>query len=198
MIKKIKTGIFSGSFNPIHIGHLALANYLCEYEGLDEVWFVVSPLNPFKAAENLLNENKRLELVKAAIAGYPKFQASDVELTLPRPSYTIKTLEHLRSTYKDRDFTLIIGSDNWNFFDRWMESDRIIERFKILIYPRRAFPIDRFSLSSTIRAAKAPLLDISSTFIREALEEGKDIAFFLHPASYKIIKEEGLYKNKKQ
>ena len=193
MIKKIKTGIFSGSFNPIHIGHLALANYLCEYEELDEVWFVVSPLNPFKAPENLLNESKRLELVKAAVADYPRFQASDVELTLPRPSYTIKTLDHLRTTYPDRDFTLIIGSDNWNFFDKWRDSERLIERYKILIYPRRAFPIDRFSLSSTIRAAKAPLLDISSTFIREGLAEGKDLAYFLHPASYKIVKEEGLY-----
>jgi nicotinate-nucleotide adenylyltransferase len=190
---KIKTGIFSGSFNPVHIGHLSLANYLCEYEGLDEIWFVISPLNPLKFTENLLNEGKRLELVKAAIAGYPKFRVSDVELTLPRPSYTIRTLEHLRNIHPDRDFTLIIGSDNWNTFDRWKESDRIINRFNILIYPRRAYPIDDPSLPLTIRAVKAPLLDISSTFIREALAEGKEITFFLHPASYKIIKEEGLY-----
>jgi len=196
MIKKIKTGIFSGSFNPIHIGHLALANYLCEYEELDEVWFVVSPLNPFKATENLLDEVKRLELVKVAISDYSKFKASDVELTLPRPSYTIKTLEHLRSTHRDREFTLIVGSDNWNFFDKWKDSERIIERFSILVYPRRAFPVDRFSLSPTIRAAKAPLLDISSTFIREALAEGKDIGFFMHPASYKIVREERLYQKK--
>ncbi|MDR0745139.1 MAG: nicotinate-nucleotide adenylyltransferase [Mediterranea sp.] len=193
---KIKTGIFSGSFNPVHIGHLSLANYLCEYEGLDEIWFVISPLNPLKLTKNLLNENKRLELVRVAIAGYPKFRASDVELMLPRPSYTIRTLEHLRNVHPDRDFTLIIGSDNWNFFDRWKESDRIIDRFNILIYPRRTYPIDNSSLSPTVRVAKAPLLDISSTFIREALAEGKNIAFFLHPASYKIIKEERLYQNK--
>lgn len=193
MIEKIRTGIFSGSFNPIHIGHLALANYLCEYEDIDELWFVVSPLNPFKKSNELLDENKRLELVKAAVADYPKFQASDVELTLPRPSYTIKTLDHLRVIHPDREFILIIGSDNWNFFDKWMDHDRILQRYKVLIYPRRAFPIDRYSLSSTVRAAKSPLLDISSTFIREGLAEGKDLAYFLHPASYKIINDEGLY-----
>lgn len=194
MIEKIRTGIFSGSFNPIHIGHLALANYLCEYEEIDELWFIVSPLNPFKKSNELLDENKRLELVKAAVADYPKFKASDVELTLPRPSYTIKTLDHLRANHPDREFILIIGSDNWNFFDKWMDHDRILQRYQVLIYPRRAFPIDRYSLSSTVRAAKSPLLDISSTFIREGLAEGKDLDYFLHPASYKIIKEEGLYK----
>lgn len=195
---KIKTGIFSGSFNPIHIGHLALANYLCEFEALDELWFVVSPQNPLKSSEGMLGEAKRLELVAAAIADYPKFRTSDVELTLPRPSYTIHTLEHLRNMYPEREFTLIIGSDNWNFFDKWKDSERIIERHKILIYPRPGFPIDRYSLSPTIRAAKAPLLDISSTFIRKALAEGKELAFFLPAASYKIIKEEGLYREKEQ
>ncbi|MDR3118935.1 MAG: nicotinate-nucleotide adenylyltransferase [Mediterranea sp.] len=195
---KIKTGIFSGSFNPVHIGHLSLANYLCEYEGLDEVWFVVSPLNPLKLTENLLDEGKRLELVEAAVAGYAKFQVSDVELSLPRPSYTVRTLEYLRDKHPDRDFTLIVGSDNWNFFDCWKEADRIIDRFEILIYPRRAYPIDRLSsLPPTVRVAKAPLLDISSSFIREALVQGKDLTFFLHPASCKIIKEERLYQNQK-
>lgn len=189
----IKTGIFSGSFNPIHIGHLALANYLCEYEELDELWFVVSPLNPLKISDNLLNEAKRLELVGAAITNYPKFRASDVELTLPRPSYTICTLDYLRATHPNREFTLIIGSDNWSIFGQWKDAGRIVEQYHILIYPRPAFPIDKDTLPPTVRATEAPLLDVSSTFIRQALAEGKDLTYFLHPAVYKIVKEEGLY-----
>lgn len=197
MTAKIKTGFYSGSFNPIHIGHLALANYLCEYENLDELWFIVSPLNPLKKPENLLDESKRVDLVKAAIKGYSKFQVSDVELTLPRPSYTVQTLEHLKNCYPDREFTLIIGSDNWINFDKWKAFDRIIEQNEILIYPRSGFPIEpSVTLPSTVRIVNAPLLDISSTFIRQALQEGKSMDFFLHPETYKIIKEEGLYENR--
>lgn len=109
----MKIGLFSGSFNPVHIGHLALANYLCEYEGLDELWFIVSPHNPLKEEEQLMDDELRLKLVKLAIDGYSKFRASDFEFHLPRPSYTIHTLDQLKQTYPEHVFYLIIGSDNW-------------------------------------------------------------------------------------
>lgn len=190
----LKTGIFSGSFNPIHIGHLALANYLCEFAGLDEIWFMVSPHNPLKEESELLADHKRLELVESAVEGYPKFQASDFEFHLPRPNYTVYTLEKLKERYPDREFHLIIGSDNWNLFSLWKDPEQIIATTPILIYPRPGFPIDEKQLPESIRVVSAPLLDVSSTFIRQAISAGKDIRYFLHSAVYKVIMEEGLYK----
>lgn len=133
-MEKTKTGIFSGSFNPIHIGHLALANYLCEFEGLDEVWFMVTPHNPFKKQADLWSDELRLQLVQLAIEGYPRFRASDFEFHLPRPSYTVHTLNRLKEVYPEREFQLIIGSDNWKVFDQWFESERIVSENKILVY----------------------------------------------------------------
>lgn len=138
---RLKTGIFSGSFNPIHIGHLALANYLCEYEGLDEIWFMVTPQNPLKTQDELWSDELRLRLVELCISDYPHFRASDFEFHLPRPSYSVYTLEKLREAYPDREFHFIIGSDNWARFDRWFQSERIIKENHIIIYPRPGFPV---------------------------------------------------------
>lgn len=186
--KKIKTGIFGGSFNPIHIGHLALANYLCEYSELDEIWFLVSPHNPLKKQENLWDDNLRLELVKLAIADYPKFRASDFEFHLPRPSYMLNTLNALQTTHPNREFTLIIGADNWELFPHWYKSEEIIARHHIMIYPRPGYETKQEELPSSVKLVDTPLMEISSTFIRRALSEGRDVRYFVHPAVYERLK----------
>ena len=184
-----KVGIFCGSFNPIHIGHLALANYLCEFEGLDELWFMVTPHNPIKRSDELWNDEFRLQLVKSAVEGYPKFKASDFEFKLPKPSYTINTLNKLRSAYPDCEFHLIIGSDNWHLFPRWKQSEEIIANYPILVYPRLGYPVETNELPQGVRITQAPIFEVSSTFIRHALKEGKDIRYLLHPNVYQQIKE---------
>ena len=174
-----QTGIFSGSFNPIHIGHLALANYLCEFEGLDEVWFLVSPHNPLKEKEELMDDQFRYELTCKAIDGYPKSKASDFEFSLPQPSYTIQTLNALRVAFPDNNFQLIIGADNWQVIDQWKNYKELLTNYSILIYPRKGYEAVIPATCPNVRLVQAPMLEISSTFIREALREGKDIRFFL-------------------
>ena len=187
--RKIKTGIFGGSFNPIHIGHLALANFLCEYSDLDEVWFMVSPHNPLKEQQDLWDDNLRLTLVQKAIADYPSFKASDFEFHLPRPSYMIHTLKELQKTHPDREFELIIGADNWLVFPRWFHSEEIINNFQILIYPRLGYEIDTTTLPNSVRLIQTPIIEVSSTFIREAIQEGRDVRYFLHAEVYNHLKE---------
>lgn len=179
-----KIGIYSGSFNPVHIGHLALANYLCEFEGVDEVWFLVTPHNPLKEQGELMDDELRLRLVQLAVEGYPRFRASDFEFHLPRPSYSIHTLEALRRSYPETEFTLIIGSDNWLCFDRWFEAKRIVSEFGLLIYPRPGFEVDEAMLPPHVRMVHAPCIEVSSTFVRQALRQGKDVRFFLPAKVY--------------
>jgi len=180
-------GIFGGSFNPIHIGHLALANYLCEYGEVDEVWFLVSPHNPLKERGDLWPDELRLELVRLSIKGYSKFRASDFEFHLPRPSYMVNTLRALRQSYPEHEFTLIIGSDNWEVFPRWYKHDELLAENQLLIYPRPDYPIQEETLPPNVRLVDTPLLEISSTFIRQSLREGKDVRYFLPKEVWKEV-----------
>ena len=192
--KSVRTGIFGGSFNPIHIGHLALANYLCEFGHVDEVWFLISPQNPFKQDKKLLDDCLRLELARAAVAGYPRFRASDFEFSLPRPSYTVNTLHQLTAVYPEKEFHLIIGADNWEKFSLWKSPEEILRKHRILVYPRSGYSLHiPDAMSKQVKAVQTPLLEISSTFIRKSIAEGKDIRYFVHPAVYRIILEKRLY-----
>jgi len=173
------TGIFSGSFNPIHIGHLALANWICEFGGIDELWFLVTPQNPLKKESDLMDEKRRLQLVESAIAGYAKFKASDIEFSLPRPSYTINTLRALQENFPDRTFHLVIGADSWNGITGWKDYKSLIAQFPIHIYPRKGYEIVIPPKYTTVKKVEAPLIEISSTFIRQSVKDGKDIRFFL-------------------
>lgn len=188
-----KIAIYGGSFNPIHIGHLALANYICEWGWADEVWFLVSPQNPLKKNNELLSDRNRLQLVKEAIKEYPRFKVSDIEFHLPKPSYTIDTMKVLKKQHPDLIFSLLIGADNWKIIDQWKEYERIIEENEILIYPRAECPIEHPDLAKNIHLIPAPTLEISSTEIRQAFKEGKNPIYFLHPKVYKLIKERNWY-----
>lgn len=191
----MKIGIFSGSFNPIHIGHMVLANFITEFTDIDEVWFLVTPRNPLKEDTVLLDENTRLEMTKLALADYPKLKASDFEFSLPRPSYTVHTLEALSEAYPENTFALIIGADNWEAFDRWRDFEEILQQYKIYVYPRFGY---RISISKkwkeNVEALNSPVIEISSTFIREALNKGKDMYAFLPESVYKYITEKELYR----
>lgn len=183
---KIKTGIYSGSFNPIHIGHLALANWLCEFTEIEELWFLVTPHNPLKEKGDLMDDQLRFEWVKKAVANYPKFKASDFEFSLPQPTYSIYTLQALEKAYPNREFYFIMGADNWKYISRWFEYERIISNYPILVYPRRGFDIEIPKQYTQVKKVEAPLIEISSTFIREAWKAGKDIRFFLPEALRQI------------
>ena len=170
----LKVGIFGGSFNPVHTGHIALAKSLCEKARLDEVWFMVSPQNPFKAhATDLLDDHLRLEMVRKALESEPRLKACDYEFRLPKPSYTWNTLQALTEDYPDTEFTLLIGGDNWAAFDKWFRHDDILSRYPIVVYPRRGSNVGE--VPEGVSVVETLLLDISSTEIRQRIREGKSI-----------------------
>lgn len=190
----MNVGIFSGSFNPIHIGHLILANYITEFTEVDEIWFLVTPQNPMKEKNELADENDRFEMVKQALASYPKLVVSNFEFTLPRPSYSISTLDKLKETYPENTFSLIIGADNWELFDRWKDFESILEKYKIFVYPRLDYRISiPKKLKANVEALNSPIIEISSTFIRESIKQAKDMQAFVPASVYEYIREKKLY-----
>lgn len=186
-------GLFFGSFNPIHIGHLAIANYMVEYTNLDQIWFVVSPHNPLKKKSSLLADYHRLELVNRAIENYPKFKASNIEFGLPQPSYTIDTLAYLNEKFPTNNFSLIIGSDNLKSFSKWKNFELILLNHEIFVYPRPGFKDKEIVLAGKIHLIDAPLMEVSSSFIRKAISEKKEIPYFLPDSVYKYLKEMHFY-----
>ncbi|MEE4198091.1 MAG: nicotinate (nicotinamide) nucleotide adenylyltransferase [Bacteroidales bacterium] len=187
------TGLFFGSFNPIHIGHLAIANYMLEFTGLDKIWFIVSPHNPLKKEDSLLDEQERLKLVQLALANDSKIIPSAIEFDLPRPSYTIDTLEHLAKRYTDQQFTLILGSDNFTSFHQWKNYRQILAKYAILVYPRAGYNLGKYNEYENITWIDAPLMEVSSTFIRQSLQKGINIQHFLPCGVYDYIKKNHLY-----
>lgn len=191
----MKIGLFFGSFNPIHTGHLIIANYMADYSGLDEIWFVVSPQNPFKESDELLDEQARLNLLNLAIAGDHRFKTSDIEFSLPRPSYTENTLKNLRANFPEHSFTLIIGGDNLKSFHKWKNYEQILDQHEVFVYARVGI-IEKPLLANhpKIKMLEVPLLNISSTYIRETLQAGKSIRYMVPDAVRLEIEKHHYYK----
>lgn len=188
-------GLFFGSFNPIHNGHLAIAEYILNHSQIDQLWFVVSPQNPFKKQESLLDNQLRYEMVKLAISGHSTIEACDVEFGLPKPSYTINTLEHLREIYPNNEFRLIMGSDNYLLIDKWKDYQKIISEYTLIIYPRPGFDPASIAIKGNFQLVYAPQMEISSTSIREAISQNRDISKMVPNAVSTYIAQHNLYRN---
>ena len=191
MTNKIKTGIYGGSFNPIHNGHIAIARAMLDCGAVDEVWLMVSPQNPLKQSTDLLDEQMRLDMTRRATADISGITACDYEFHMPRPSYMWHTLQNLSHEYPDREFILLIGADNWQVFDRWYHADDIIAHYPIRIYPRRGYDIEASTLPHNVELVDTGLYDVSSTMVRERIQRGEDVSQLI-PAS--IIEMAKVYK----
>lgn len=192
----MKIGLYFGTFNPIHIGHMAIANYMVEFTEIQQLWFVVSPQNPFKEEKRLLKDYHRLEMVNRAIDNDDRFRASGIEFKLPRPSYTIDTLTYLQEAHPNHEFYMIMGSDNLKHFHKWKNADLILQNHQILVYPRPGDPIQDQPLHPRIHPVNAPLMEISASFIRQAIAAGKNINYFIPPKAYQYLQEMNFYRKK--
>ncbi len=195
----MKTGLYFGSFNPIHIGHVILANYLLEYSNLGEIWFIVSPQNPFKEKKSLLDSHHRLEMVRLALEPYPEMAANDIEFHLPQPSYTIDTLEFLTTKHPTRIFSLIMGEDNLASLHKWKRAEDILDKHEVVVYPRNFYEKnDDFpSIAShpNVHTISAPKLELSATMVREMIAQGKNFRPMLPPEVYNYLQGSHLYRS---
>lgn len=190
----MKVGLFFGSFNPIHIGHLAIANYIVEYSDLDELWLVVSPQNPLKNKKTLLDEYDRLHMVELALNNNSKIKANNIEFRLSKPSYTIDTLTYLNEKYPKNQFALILGADNLKYFNKWKNYEIILKEYRLYVYPRPNYDLGEFKNHSSVNLINAPMMEISSSFIRNSIKDGKNLKYFLPNAVYEYISEMNFYK----
>lgn len=193
LLAKMEVGLFFGSFNPIHTGHMIIASLVKETTSVEEVWFIVSPQNPFKKNKSLLHEFDRLDMVNAAIGDDYKFRSSDVEFNMPRPSYTIDTLTLLQEKYPDKNFHLIIGEDNLSSFPRWKNYDKILEHFGLIVYPRPNSKPSELIESKNVKMIEAPEVDISATLIRKLIKEGKSIKYLVPDSVESLIETKDYY-----
>lgn len=189
-----RIGLYFGSFNPIHIGHLAIANYMVEYTPIDQLWFVVSPQNPFKRKQNLLADYHRFEMVYRAVESDPRFRASNVEFKLPKPSYTVDTLTYLQEQYPEYYFSILMGADNLVNFHKWKNYEIIEQNFGILVYPRPGVDLTKVTGYQKVTVVEGvPHMDISSSFIRKAIAQGKDMRHFIPPGAREYLGEMNFY-----
>jgi nicotinate-nucleotide adenylyltransferase len=190
----MKTGLFFGSFNPVHNGHMIIASFMAEYTDLEQVWLVVSPHNPLKNKLSLLQDYHRMDLVKAALGDSRKLKVSDVEFKLSKPSYTIHTLEHLSQKHPGHEFVLIMGRDNLAGFAQWKNYEQILERWMIYVYPRVNSTATELEKHPHVKFIDAPIIELSSTFIREAIQNKKDVRYMVPEKAWEMIDEKNFYR----
>lgn len=192
----MKIGLYFGTFNPIHIGHMIIANHFAEYSGLEQIWMVVTPHNPLKNKQTLLDDYQRLQLVYLATEEYPKIKPSDIEFKLPQPNYTVNTLAHLQDKYPEHVFSLIMGEDNLKSLHKWKNHEVIIENYEIYVYPRVSTVVENIALinNPNIHIVPAPIVEISSTFIRENMKNKKNVRPLLPEKVWEYLDHNNLYK----
>ncbi|MBK8701733.1 MAG: nicotinate-nucleotide adenylyltransferase [Saprospiraceae bacterium] len=189
-----RIGLFFGSFNPVHTGHMIIANYMVTKAGLDEVWMVVSPHNPLKEKKSLANDHDRLHLVNLAIGDNPKIKASNIEFSLPRPSYTIDTLVYLGEKHPQHRFVLLMGGDNLVNIDKWKNHEKLLSGYEIFVYQRPRYEAPLYTALPSIQFMDAPLLDISATYIRESIKNGYSVEYLVPDRVYQYLLNSGMYR----